>query len=350
MSRLTRRGFLLRAGGALLVAAGCRGGEGNRRGPDAGEAAGNSTAGCGSRVLSHKYGETRIGGRPERVVPVTLRDQDTLLALGVTPAAIQEDSAYRGSYLGWPWVPESLGEADHQTLRVRALNFERIAALRPDLIVGAASGLADDDYRTLERIAPTLAQSGAYVDYGVPWQEITRTLGRALCREERAEDRVAEVEGTLAAGRRKHPELEGAAGVVALVGGPDGSFWVYGPQDSRGRFLRSLGMTLPPELAELTRGRFGARLSGERVDLLDTDVLVWLSSPEQRATLAEHPVYRELPVVREGRVVHLDVQGPLTAAVTNTSALNLGYLVEKLVPRIAAAVRGAGHPAEASGG
>jgi iron complex transport system substrate-binding protein len=60
------------------------------------------------------------------------------------------------------------------------IEFEKIASLRPDLIIGQYAGLTRSDYDTLSQIAPTIAQPGESIDYGVPWDEATSTIGRAL--------------------------------------------------------------------------------------------------------------------------------------------------------------------------
>ncbi len=357
---LSRRQFLARAGGFLFLAAGCGGGEDAGRprdgtggsaedaGDPAPEEAGGQAPGdgCGSRTLDHRHGTTEVAGVPERLVSLTPRDQDTILALGTVPVAIR-DGFYEPPYASRPWVGEALGGAEPEVIPTGGeLNFEQIAALRPDLIAAAGSGITARDYGILSEIAPTVAQFGRYVDYGAPWQEIARTLGRALCREERAEERIAGVEARLRDAREDHPELAGATAVVALPGGPDGSFWIYGPQDSRVRFLTSLGLEVPDRVAELAGDRFAASVSGERMDLLEADLLVWMASPEQREALERDPIYRRLPAAREGRDLFLPVDGTLTAALTNTSVLNLPYLLEELVPRIAAAVAGGGERTE----
>ena len=68
------------------------------------------------------------------------------------------------------------------------IGFEKIAALKPDLILALYAGLTEDDYKTLSQIAPTVAQPGGYVDYGIPWQELTRTVGRIVGRAARTDD------------------------------------------------------------------------------------------------------------------------------------------------------------------
>lgn len=364
MTELDRRQFLVRSGSLLLVAA-CggegkgtaarrSGSEGTGRGPGTeGARAGNRSGaaapeGCGRRTVEHRHGSTEIAGVPERPVSLTPRDQDTLLALGAVPAAVR-DGYYERGWAERPWVREALGDADPEILPTGGeLSFERIAALRPDLIAAAGSGITDRDYDILSRIAPTVAQSGRFADYGAPWQTIARTLGRALCREEEAGARIARVEERIAAARREHPGLEGATVSVALPGGPDGSYWVYGPQDSRVRFFEALGMELPAEVAEVADDRFAATVSAERMDLLEADLIVWLASDEQRAALERNPVYQRLESVRAGRDLFLEVDGVATAALTNTSVLNVPYLLDELVPRIAAAVAGGARTGDGS--
>ncbi len=45
---------------------------------------------------------------------------------------------------------------------------EKVAALAPDLIIGQYAGITDKEYALLSKLAPTIAQPGSYVDYGVP--------------------------------------------------------------------------------------------------------------------------------------------------------------------------------------
>lgn len=338
MSGVTRRQFLRRSGGLLLLAAGC--GEGGGAPRAGAERSGASPEACAERDVAHRYGRAEVAGVPERLVSLTARDQDTAIALGTIPVAVR-DGFYERSYASRPWVREALGDRDPEILPEGGeLNFDRLALLRPDLIAAAGSGITRRDYEILSGIAPTVAQSGRFADYGAPWQVITRVLGRALCREARAEARIAQLEDRLDAVRAERPALAGATVAVALPGGPDGSYWVYGPQDSRMRFLIELGMEPTPRIAELVRDRFARTISAERLDLLEADVLVWLASPEQRATLSRNPVYRRLAVAREGRDLFLRLDGLLTAALTSTSILNLPFLIRELVPRLGALLEG----------
>lgn len=296
-------------------------------------AGGEPVGSCGPRGFGHRFGETELQGDPQRIVPVSFRDQDALLALGEMPVAVQ-DGFYATPYLQWPWVRERVSGEDPKILAAGELNFEQIAAQRPELIIGTASGITEEEYRLLSRIAPTLAQLPQYADFGVPWRETLRTVARAVCRSAAAEERIAAIEQELNDVHRRHPELRTATGLVAMTGGAGGSYWAFGPQDSRSRFLSELGLRQPAEIGELADGSFAATISAERLDLLEADVVLWIASDGQRAELERNPMYQRLDSVREGRVIYLDPDGLLTAAITNTTALNLPYLIEELVPRI----------------
>lgn len=322
------------------VVAGC----GTAAAPPAGDADASRTAApsAGAEAafpvsIEHRFGVTEIPVRPERIVTVGLLEQDALLALGIVPVGTTE---WFGEYdcAISPWAQDELGSATPPTVvgDATAVNFEAITALEPDLILAVYAGITAEDYATLSAIAPTVAQPADHVDYGVPWQELTRTVGRAVGMPAEADALVADVEAQLASVREAHPEFEGASAVVAT---PYEGIYVYGPQDVRGRFLTSLGFELPAELAEVTGEEFGGNLSEERADLLDVDVIVWLDGA--RVEGLGGPLYETFDVHTEGREVFLDsFEDPLGGATSFVSVLSIPYLLDGIVPMLAAAVDG----------
>ena len=153
---------------------------------DDGETGGSTSATAGAETsafpvsIEHKYGTTEITSEPKRIVVIGLVEQDALLALGVVPAATTE---WFGEYPGavWPWAQDKLAGANAPEVltNVDGIQFEKVAALQPDLILGVYSGLTPEDYATLSKIAPTVAQPKGGIDYGVSWQDLTRTVGKA---------------------------------------------------------------------------------------------------------------------------------------------------------------------------
>jgi iron complex transport system substrate-binding protein len=245
----TRGAFLAGVGGLLLLGGGGGAGSG-------GEGSGET------RTLKHEYGRTEVSGTPERVVTVGFTDQDYVLALGVTPVAVRERFGEK-PYATRSRAQDELGDAEPEVLSPTELNFERIAGLGPDLIVGVSSGMTGQEYDTFSEISPTLPQSGEFVDFGVPWREQTRAIGQALGRQDRAKKLlVSGLESRLAAAREEHPEFEGAGGVVVglTIEGDSRTPSPYGAQDIRGRFMSSLGFRIPEEISDLTGDAFFADL------------------------------------------------------------------------------------------
>lgn len=288
-------------------------------------------------TIEHRYGSTEIMEAPERIVTVGLLEQDALLALGIVPVGTTE---WFGEYPGavWPWAQDELGSAEPPTVvgDATAVNFEAIAAAGPDLILALYSGITQEDYATLSAIAPTVAQPADYVDYGIPWDELTRTVGTAVGMPDEADALVAEVEAAFTEAREANPDFAGASAVVAT---PYEGIYVYGPEDVRGRLLTSLGFELPPDLVEVTGEEFGGNLSEERADMLDVDVIVWLDGEGVEGLGG--PLYQTFAVHTEGREVFLDSFGdPLGGATSFVTVLSLPYLLDGITPMLAAAIDG----------
>jgi iron complex transport system substrate-binding protein len=329
--------------GALL-GTGC-GGSGDSSGGEGGGEATTDAAfpveeGAYPVTIEHKFGETTIEEEPERVVTVGLTDQDAMLALGVVPVGTVEWFGEQPGAL-WPWAQERLEEIGGEMPEVMTdtvdQNVEAIAAQRPDLILAVYAGLEEEQYEHLSEIAPTVAQPGEFIDFGVPWDEATLTIGRALGRPAAAEGIVDDVQARVDRVRADHPEFEGASSVMAT---PYEGIFLYGPSDARGRFLSALGFELPADLVEATGEEYGGNLSEERADLLDVDVIIWLDPDDAEGPLGG-PLYEAMAVHTEGREVFLDsYDDPLGGATSFITALSVPYLLDGLVPRLAAAVDG----------
>ena len=189
--------FVALAAAALLAAA-CGGDDDAGRPSESSAATAITTADSDAAFpvsIEHKYGSTTIDAEPARVVSVGFNDQDALLALGVIPVGIRD--WYGEQPFGtWPWAQDELGGAEPELLSPNGveLNVEAVAALDPDLIVGIYSGMTQSEYDLLSAIAPTIAQPSEFVDYGTPWQEQTRIVGRAVGKVQLAEDLVTSIE------------------------------------------------------------------------------------------------------------------------------------------------------------
>ncbi|MDA0180474.1 iron-siderophore ABC transporter substrate-binding protein [Solirubrobacter phytolaccae] len=285
-------------------------------------------------TVTHKFGKTEVPADPKRVVTVGYTDQDAILALGVTPVAVGE---FGGGY-EWrtrPWAQAALKGAEPEVVTDQQINFEAVAAQRPDLIIGINAGLKQADYDKLSRIAPTVAQSGDYINFGMPWDEQTLLVGQALGREEKAKEVVADVQAQLDAFKAKHADFAGKTAIMAY-GGPDG-YGAYATGDTRSRFLSDIGFTTPKEVDKLAGDQFYAQFSQEQFRLMDQDVVVMYGA--QKDILA-NPVFKRLDAVKEDRVIYLDLKDQMAGALGFASALSLPWMLANTEAQFTAAADG----------
>ncbi len=296
-------------------------------------------------TIGHAYGETTIPAEPLRVVTWGWANEDAVIALGVIPVGMPFQSYGGGDNGIHPWIEDALAAAGGDAPVILSSSegppVEQIAALQPDLIIAAYSGITEDQYELLSGIAPTIAYSGA--PWSTSWQDLTTIVGTALGKEDEASTLVADTTAWVAAEFAKYPELSEVT--FASANDYDGSMAVYAPLDARMKFLTDFGMTLNPSVAALAPNEdaFYYSLSYELFDQLEADIFVtyyedqaaldtWLATPQAQtyapiangglaALVGTSNVAAVSPPsilsLRWGLATYLDVLGAAAKAVTN---------------------------------
>jgi iron complex transport system substrate-binding protein len=319
---------------ALAALAGCGSAE-----PAANDGAARADDGAFPAQVEHKFGTTTVPSRPERIVVVGLTEQDAVLALGYKPIATTE---WYGDqpYAVWPWAREELGDARPTVLDASdGFQFEKIAALRPDLIIGVNSGMERADYEKLSRLAPTVPAGEGSTEYFSPWDQQVELVAAALGKPEEGRALVQRIKDDYAAAAAAHPEFRGKTVTFSQNGFYDGRIYVY-PDGLNTDFLTMLGFTINPKLTPLIE-REGEQVavSAERVGVLDADVIVFATEqPSDVAALKKVPTFDTLGAVADRRAVYTD--GTLAGAIYFISPLSLPYVLERLTPQLEAAVAG----------
>ncbi len=288
-------------------------------------------------TVEHKYGTTEIPEPPERVVTVGLNEQDAFIALGTVPVGVTDWMGFENGIA--PWTEENVGSAERPELLVNTdgIEFEKVAALRPDVIVGLYSDLTKGDYEKLSQIAPTVAPPEGHADFGIPFEDTTRTVGKILGKEAEAKELVDAIDGRFEKIRADHPEFGGKTATMAMS---YQGLWAYGPDDPRSRLLTNMGFELSPELSKLFVNDFAGKLSDERVDLLDLDAIVWVGEEAELEKLKRNSLYTSLAVHEEGREVFVPDSRPDKAynAIGFQTVLSIPLSLDVLVPALAAAL------------
>src|SRR5690606_10525222 len=87
------------------------------------------------------------------------------------------------------------------------IDFEAVAATRPDVILAAYSGLTRADYDTLSQIAPVVAYPAN--PWATEWREMIRLNSAGLAMQAEGEALIAGIEAEIARSVAGHPELKG---------------------------------------------------------------------------------------------------------------------------------------------
>jgi iron complex transport system substrate-binding protein len=329
--------FVLTVG---VVAVGACGDDDTASDQDRQQAAASADTDVFPVTVEHAMGETTIDARAERVVTVGVTEQDTVLALGVTPVGVTEWYGEQ-PYATWPWAQDELGDAQPEVLETTdGFQYEAITALDPDLIIGTNAGLDEESYETLSAIAPTIAHPKDAPLYFSPWDDQARLIAAALGASDEMEAMIEDIDAQFAEAREAHPEFEGIDAVFLQNRYSEESAIAY-QEGLSTEFLTDLGFSIPPVLDDFaTEGQ--AYIPLEQLSVLDDgDVLLWATEePEDRSNLEAEPLYNNLQAVRDGKLVFTD--GVTAGAIYFTSPLSLPFVLDQIVPAFASTLAGDG--------
>ncbi|TEW54660.1 iron-siderophore ABC transporter substrate-binding protein [Psychromonas sp. RZ22] len=279
--------------------------------------------------IEHKYGTLTIEQKPLRVVSVGFSDQDDILSFGIKPIAIR-DWYGNQPYGVWPWAQKKLGDSKPLLLDPNLLDYEAIAALKPDLIIGLSAGMNKKEYQKLNAIAPTLAQPQGYSNWTIPWNVRHLLIGQALGFTEQAKAHIQSLQNRIETVKKEHPEFKGKTAAVAFYYNKQPG--AYASKDLRSQFLIDLGFVIPNEIDQLAGDAFYASFSEERLDLLNNDIVVWLAS-EKSINQASTAVFRtRMPFYKNKKEYFTgDIVG---GAFSLFNYLSIQYLLDEMVPEL----------------
>lgn len=276
---LTRRRFLIAGSGAAALAlTGC------------GSASTPAESTGSMRTVSTTLGTYAVPAEPSRVFAVDSRvDLETALALGFDVVATTlRDPA--------PWVPapEDLEILDGPVV------LEQVITVDPDLIICSVED--DGQYwptRKLMDLAPVLP-----TDFNTPWRDDLNAVADWAGRRGEVDELLAEYDRLVDDARRKYGPLLSSKKVLIMQYLPETNSFV----------VNTAGRLQPQVLADLGGSLFGElrpysadqEVSIEQIgQYADADgiFLQNLTPTPALASMAELPLWRDLPAVRSGRVI-----------------------------------------------
>ncbi len=295
-------------------------------------------------AIKHALGTTVIKKKPERVAAVSWANHEAALALGVVPVGMAKANFGDDDGDGMlPWVAAKLKELGGARPVLfnegDGIDFEAVAATKPDVILAAHSGLTQKAYETLSQIAPVVAYPVA--PWSTDWRDTIRFNAAGMGMAAEGDALVARIEGEIAATVAKYPELRGKSAMfITHLNARDLSkISFYSTIDTRVRFFTDLGLKSPKGVVDASLpGKYSGSVSAEKIDLFnDVDIFVTYGGPQLRQALATNPLSSKLPAIARDSVVILS-NNPLGTAASPTP-LSISWVLKDYVALLAEAAR-----------
>ncbi|WP_103062490.1 iron-siderophore ABC transporter substrate-binding protein [Actinomyces qiguomingii] len=313
----------------------------------------NSTASVATAVttgeisVEHAFGTTVIPAGASRFTAIAWGNHDVALALDVMPAGLssQEWGTEDGSGM-MEWTKQKVDElvaagAEQPVLfdDTDGYDFEAIAETHPDVILAAYSGLSQEDYDTLTKIAPTVAYPG--VPWGTKWREMIRLNSQAMGLAEQGDALITDLEQQIDDAVAQYPQIAGKSAAFFYMSQSDTStIGFYTTADPRTAFMTDLGMTIPASVQAVSDAEpetFFIDVSSENADqVADVDVMIIYGENSDLAALQADSLVGTIPAIKNGAVAFVGNGAPLSAS-TNPGPLSIPWGIKEYVALIAAA-------------
>lgn len=268
------------------------------------------------------FGTVTIDEKPERIATVGWANHDIPIALGVTPVGVSKANyglLDDNGLLFWSNDGlKAIGEEEPVVFDdVDGIDFEAVAAVEPDVILAAYSGITQEEYDTLSQIAPVVAYESQ--PWATDWRTMTRLDSKGMGMEAEGEALISEVEAFIDEQTAQYPDMEGKTAAFVYFDPTDlGSFYVYTSLDPRALFLNDLGLTIPEEVKAIDDGTsFTISISSENIDLLkNLDLIITYGDDTTLAALQADSLVSQVPAVANGAVVVMDNNSAIAASCT----------------------------------
>lgn len=289
----TRREFLAGAALTALLLAGC--------GIDDEQA----SSGPQTRTVKNRFGTFQVPTDPRRVVGLEgRRDFETAIALGLGIVGVGSNAISGDDEIA-PFIDFDISRVE--IIEQTEPDLERIASLRPDLILTRASNIEElrDPLAALAPLVPV--DTDGVIRWRPDLEQTAATLGRT--------DRLAPLldayDEQIARVKDSHARRLADATVAVVQYGEEGVFYASGTDGFylQAQTVGELGGNHLPFLETLTKepggsGEFSAEQTG-RLEPADA-ILVIVDGRQERGALERLALWRRLPAVRAGRVVFTD--------------------------------------------
>ncbi|AZH77321.1 MULTISPECIES: iron-siderophore ABC transporter substrate-binding protein [Microbacterium] len=296
-------------------------------------------------TVEHVYGETTISEKPERVATIAWANHEVPLALGIVPVGMSKATWGDDDDNGvLPWVEEKLDELGAETPvlfdETDGIDYEAVADTEPDVILAAYSGLTQEEYDTLSKIAPVVAFPK--VAWGTSVDDMIELDSKALGLEKEGEALIEQLHADADKALEENSILKDKKVLFSYIDPTDLSqVGYYTAIDTRPGYLHELGLPLPAIVEENKDStQFYLSVSAEEAQKFDdVDLFITYGDDSIIPLLQADPLLSKIPAIAEGRIAVLPDATPIAAS-ANPSPLSipwglsdyLGLLAAPLAP------------------
>lgn len=292
-------------------------------------------------TVEHVYGETTITEKPERVATVAWANHEVPLALGVVPVGMSKASWGDDDDNGvLPWVEEKLDELGAETPvlfdETDGIDYEAVADTEPDVILAAYSGLTQEEYDTLSKIAPVIAYPT--VAWGTSVNDTIEMDSKALGLEKEGKALIEQLDADAQKALEANSVLKDKKVLFSYIDPTDLSqVGYYTAIDTRPGYLHGLGLPFPSIVEEnKDSDQFYLTVSAEEAQKFDdVDLFITYGDETIIPLLQADPLLSKIPAIAEGRIAVLPDATPIAAS-ANPSPLSIPWGLSDYLALLAA--------------
>ncbi|MEY9979138.1 ABC transporter substrate-binding protein [Lysinibacillus sp. RC79] len=258
--------------------------------------------------VEHAMGTTKVKDTPKRVVVLTNEGTEALLALGIKPVGAVQ------SWTGDPWYDHIKDQMEGvEVVGIEhEINIEKIASLKPDLIIGNKLR-QEKDYAKLSKIAPTVFSETLRGD----WKENFKLYAKAVNQEAKGEEVLKAYDEKLQAVKEKLGDKTNQE--VSFVRFMADKSRIYYTDSFSGIIFDALGFKRVPAQAELFKdnaklGNLAIEVGKEAIPKMDGDVIFYFtymptgddSALKTEEEWTKDPLWNNLSAVQKGNAHKVD--------------------------------------------
>ncbi|WP_317994070.1 siderophore ABC transporter substrate-binding protein [Bartonella gliris] len=288
----------------------------------------NASVNAANVTINHVSGTTTVSTSPQKVIVFDLASLDNMNRLGIEAVAGVPEGK----------KPTYLQQFDDEKYeKIGTLfepNYEKIAALQPDLII--ISSRTQAKYKDLSKIAPTIDLTVGNQNSLEDIERNVSILGKIFGKEKEAEEQIAKLKENLAE-VRKNTQGKGTALILMTSGG---KISALGPQSRFDIFHSAFGIA--PATDKLIVQKHGQLISPEFILETNPDWLLVIDRDaaigregQSAAQLLNNELVQRTTAGKQNQIIYLDswswyrASGALTGLNETAQQLNQAFTKSK---------------------